>query len=226
MTVIKLIALLVIALVAPVMTSAFCFAQTMQSQTCKLIPPHALDTIPTSVEFYQYDSAPLGRREPIIFIHGLLGEFHPFFRWQQLAQYLNQDQRFRNRYKIYLARYNTQSSRNDLTQAFIAAFHEFNRGHVITIVTISMSGAIVRDAMKDVTVNESIAKVLTLGAFFHGSPLFCSEWMKETLRETHFSPLTKEERVLAYNLYFSRHKNLLTDFKWENANELELVPKF
>lgn len=205
------------------MSGNTCFAQSATSESCALVPARALEKIPTSIEFYQYDTAPLGYRQPIVLIHGLLGEFHPLFRWQSLAQYLNQDKQFRNRYKIYLARYNTQSSRNDLTQAFVAALHDFSRGHIITIVTISLSGAIIRDAMKEEALNQSVAKVLTLGAFFHGSPLFCAEWMKETIRKTHFSPLTREERVLAYDLYFSRHKNLLVDYKWRSADQMELA---
>jgi len=219
MTVLKFIALLLIGFLGSVMSSDTCLGQSVTSESCAVVPAQALDKIPTGIEIYQYDTVPLGCRQPIVMIHGLLGEFHPFFRWQRLAQYLNQDKPFRNRYKIYLVRYNTQSSRQDLTQAFVAALHDFSRGHIITVVTISMSGAIIRDAMKDPALNQSIAKVLTLGAFFHGSPLFCAEWMKETIRKTHFSPLTKEERVLAYDLYFSRHKNLLLDYKWRNADE-------
>ncbi|MDR3615826.1 MAG: hypothetical protein P4L53_19865 [Candidatus Obscuribacterales bacterium] len=218
MTVLKFFTLLAIGILSLTLDSSSCFAENVSTQTCLLVPPRAVNKIPVGMEFYQFDSTPLGHREPVVLIHGLLGESHPYFRWQKLAQYLGQDIQFRNRYKIYLARYNTQSPREELTRTFIADLHDFSRGHSITIVTISMSGAIIHDAMKDPAINKSITKVLTLGAFFQGSPLFCSDWMKQTIRKTHLFPLTKEERVLAYDLYFSRHKNLLADYKWRDTN--------
>jgi hypothetical protein len=151
-------------------------------------------------------------------MHGLIGEFHALFRWQQLAQFLSRDEAFQHRYKIYLARYNTQASAKDMTESFSRALRDWKPSGGLTIVAISLSGTIVRNAMRDPAVDQSISRVLTLGSFFRGSPLFCSDWMLQTIANRHLSPLCRFDRWLAYKLYFSRHKNLLIDYRWDNSD--------
>jgi hypothetical protein len=175
-----------------------------------LVPHRALKSIPSTFEVYQYDSSPLGGRAPLLLIHGLEGEEHPFFRWQQLAQYLSRDQAFQKRYKIYLARYNTRLSLENMTESFNLALRDLPRADRLTIVTVSMSGELVRNAMRDPAVDQSISRVLTMGAFFRGSPLFCQDWMSETIRKRHLSPPCRFYRSLGYKLYFDRHKTCCT----------------
>ncbi len=193
-----------------------------------LVPQRAIKSIPKTVEVYQYDNSPLGNRQPLLLIHGLLGESHPLFRWQQLAEYLSQDQEFQNRFKIYLARYNSKSSLKEITEGFNHAFRELAPTGGLSIVAISLSGAIVRDAMRDPAVDKSISRVLTLGSFFRGSPLFCADWMQQSIRKRHLSPLYRIERSLGYKVYFAHHQNLLRDFAWDNVDGQMpiLSPKF
>jgi len=183
-----------------------------------LIPDRAIKSTPKTLEIYQYDKSPLGSRQPLLLVHGLLGEFHPFFRWQELAQYLNSDQAFQNRYKIYLARYNSRLSLREITGQFKLALRHRAPAGGLTIIAISLSGKIIRHAMQDQAVDQSISKVLTLGAFFRGSPLFCSNWMQQSIRKRHLSPLIRLDRSLGYKLYFARHKNLLADYAWDNVD--------
>lgn len=188
------------------------------SSVSALAPHRAMKSVPTTVEVYQYDSSPLGRRQPLLLIHGLVGEFHPLFRWQELANYLSQDQDFQGRYKIYLVRYNTRLPLKDITGDFQRALRDLAPPDGVTIVAISMAGTIVRDAMKDPAVDQCVSRVVTLGTFFRGSPLFCPDWMHQSIRKRHLSPLCRIDRLLMYKLYFSRHKNLLVDYQWDNAD--------
>lgn len=173
---------------------------------------------PKTVEIYQYEDSSLGGRQPLLLIHGLMGEIHPLFRWQQLAEYLFQDQLFRERYKIYLARYNSQSSLKEISGEFNRAFQDLAPKGGLAIVAISLAGAIVRDTMKDPVIDNSITRVVTLGAFFRGSPLFCADWMQQSIRKRHLSPLYRLDRSIGYKLYFARHKNLILDYGWDNAD--------
>lgn len=183
-----------------------------------LVPHRAVKSIPNTVEIFEFDNSPLAHRQPLLLIHGLLGEFHPFFRWKELAQFLSQNQAFQHRYKIYFARYNSHSPLKELIESFKQVLPKLAPDGGLTIVTISMSGAIVRDAMKDPAVEQCISRVLTLGALFRGSPLFCSDWMQQTIQKRHVSLLSKIDQLLTYKLYFARHKNLLLDYSWDNVD--------
>ncbi len=186
-----------------------------------LVPHRALKSAPTTLEIYQYDECPLGDREPLLLLHGLRGEFKPLFRWQWLIQYLSQDQRFQHRYKIYLARYSTHSSLKDVTEAFNRALRDLPPvalGRGLTIVAMSMSGNIVRNAMRDPAVDQVISRVLTLGAFFRGSPLFDADWMQQTIEKRHISPICRLDKWSAYRLFFVPHENLHLDYGWDNVD--------
>lgn len=188
------------------------------SSVSALAPHQALKSVPRTVEIYQFDNSPLGDRQPLLLIHGLIGEFHPLFRWKELAQYLSRDQDFQHRYKIYLARYNSHASLNETTRNFDTALRKMAPAGGLTVVAISMAGTIVRNAMRDPAVDQSISRVITLGAFFRGSPLFCPDWMQQSIRKRHLSPLVRVDRSLGYKLYFAGHKNLLLDYGWDNVD--------
>lgn len=82
----------------------------------------------------------------------------------------------------------------------------------------SIPNTVDRDAMKDPTVEQCISCVLTLGALFRGSPLFCPDWMQQTIQKRHASILSRIDQSLTYKLYFARHKNLLLDYAWDNVD--------
>ncbi|MBK9771687.1 MAG: hypothetical protein IPP57_12860 [Candidatus Obscuribacter sp.] len=62
---------------------------------------------PTDVKIYEYDREPLGDRSPFLMVHGLRGEYQPYFRWQKVSEKLTKNPDFNARYKIYMARYST-----------------------------------------------------------------------------------------------------------------------
>ena len=183
-----------------------------------LLPRHALKTVPSKFEVYQYDESPLNGRAPLLLIHGLEGEFHRQFRWTELARYLSKNEAFQRRYKIFLARFNSHATLQEMTRAFNLGLRDLPPEDRITIVAISMPCLVVHNAMRDPAVDQSISRVLTLGGFFRGSPLFCKEWMHETIAKRHLSPLCRLDRYVAYKLYFALHKNLLLDYRWDNVD--------
>lgn len=183
-----------------------------------LVPPKRFELAPQAAEIYEYDRTALGDREAVLLVHGLIGEFHPLFRWQELAKYLSRNHEFQKRYKIYLVRYNTHTSLKNMTEDLGQAIIKTAPPGGLNIVAISLSGAVLRNAMKDERVNKSVKKVITMGAFFRGSPLFCTEWMAMSIKKRHISPFYRADRLLAYKIYFALHKQLVSDFSWDNVD--------
>lgn len=188
------------------------------SNSIELLPKDKIKSVPKKVEIYQFDKNPIGDRKPLLFVHGLLGEYHPMFRWKELGEYLNEKPDFKKRYKIYLTRFNTKLSLKEITDDFRASLSNHFPSGNITIVAISLAGSVVRNSMKDPSVNKLVSRVITLGSFFRGSPLFCADWMQQTMKKRYPSPLSKIDHLLGYKIYFARHKNLQRDFAWDNSD--------
>lgn len=123
-----------------------------------LVPPKRFELAPQAAEIYEYDRTALGDREAVLLVHGLIGEFHPLFRWQELAKYLSRNHEFQKRYKIYLVRYNTHTSLKNMTEDLGQAIIKTAPPGGLNIVAISLSGAVLRNAMKDERVNKSDRK--------------------------------------------------------------------
>lgn len=183
-----------------------------------LVPQKKLKSTPTKVEIYQYDNAPLAGRKPLLLVHGLVGEFHPLFRWKELTEYLSWNQDFQRNYKIYMARFDSSASMKTVTASFNLALRDLDPSDKTTIIAISLSGAIIRNAMKDPEVARSISRVITMGTPFRGSPLFCMEWMNQSIRKRHLSPFYRIHRPLGLKVYFAHHKNILQDHVWDNVD--------
>ncbi len=216
----------VVLILALFLSGQMCFAQeSAGANPFASLPKGAIKKVPRAVEIYQYDESPLGSRKPLLLVHGLLGEYHPHFRWDQLAKYLTENQSFQNQYKIYLARFNTRLSRQEINNNFKDALPKLAPNGGLSIITISLSGIYVRSAMQDPEVNKCISRVIAMGPLFRGSPLFCADWMKETIKKRYLSPLSQIDRILAYKLYFSRHKNLLRYYAWDNADGQMILSK-
>lgn len=202
-----------------------CFAQSAdKTNSFELLPKERIKSLPKKVEIYQFDNAALDGRQPLLLVHGLLGEYHPTFRWKELAEYLSNNPEFQKRYKIYLTRFNTKLSLKELTTQFRTTIREFAPPQGVTILSISMSGAVLHSALKDPSVLKCVTRVMTLGAFFRGSPLFCADWMKQTIKKRYLSPLSMLDHYLGYQIYFARHKNLLRDYAWDNSDG-QMPPK-
>ncbi len=196
-----------------------CLAQEPDGKSSfALLPKGVIKSVPKTMEIYQYDDSPLGSRQPVLLIHGLLGEFHPHFRWDRLAEYLSQNKDFQKRYKIYMARYNSLLSSKEISNSFDDTLRKWAPPGGIKIIAISMAGNVIRNAMIEPTVNQHITRVITLGSFFRGSPLFCADWMKKTMLKRYVSPFAKLDKLVAYKFYFAQHKILLRDYPWDNSD--------
>ena len=60
---------------------------------------------------------------------------------------------------------------------------------------------------------------MAMGTPFHGSPLFCADWLKYGIYKNPSWPWTRIDHSVAYKLYFSRNPNLLVDFRWDNCDQ-------
>lgn len=179
----------------------------------------AIKKPPVGIEFYQYDTQPLGNRKPLLLVHGLNGECQPGFRWKEVNKAFHASGNFQKTYKVYFARYSTYRLLKETVPDFrraLQAFWERTGRQPITIVALSMGGNVVRDAMLEAPTQERIEKVLTLGTPFYGSTLFCFDWMRYSMIRTHSVPWVRGDLCLTYKLYFDRHKNLLQDLRWSD----------
>lgn len=181
-------------------------------------PKQVIRSKPSCFELFQLDDSLTNGRQPLLLVHGLYGEHRRLFRWDRLCRHLTRNENFRQRYKIFLVRYNTQARLDDLEKQCKIALNTLSAKNPrkLVIVTLSLGGNIVRKAMEEESIAKSVERVVTLGAVFHGSPVFCSKWMEEGILKQGFWPVTKIDRYLAYKLYFKRHKNLQADYGWDN----------
>lgn len=176
---------------------------------------------PTGIEIYQFDREPVGNRAPLIMVHGLLGEYWECFRWRKMIRYLKKDPRFAQRYKVVLLRYDSHRPLKQIVPGFTHAAEEVSTAfgrQPLTVVALSMGGNILQEAMTDPIFDKKIKQVITMGTPFHGSPLFSSNWMEYSMLKNYHSPLSRIDTAIPYRLYFNRHKNLLSDLHWDNAD--------
>lgn len=187
------------------------------------LPPVAKEVKkrPKTVEIYQFDKSAIDNRAPLLMVHGLLGEYwSDCFRWRKLATYLQSDPEFAKRYKIVFLRYDTKAPMQDVVPDFQKALAEVNNafGQPLQVVALSMGGNMMQMAMKDRAIDKRIKSVLTMGTPFHGSPLFSNKWMEYSMLRHYHSPISRLDTAFAYRMYFDRHKNLLSDLRWDNTD--------
>jgi hypothetical protein len=179
---------------------------------------------PQNFEYFQLDNSPLGNRCPLLMVHGVRGEFWPdCFRWQKLCNYLNQNDEFRQQFKIYFARYDSYAPLPQLVRQFrssVADFSDAVSGKPISIIALSMGGNVVAESLADKSTDTRVSRVLTMGTPFHGSPLFTANWMQYSMLKSHIMPPTQLDTCLPYQIFFSKHNNLLANLNWDNSDKL------
>mgnify|MGYP000101925953 CR=1 FL=1 len=196
--------------------------QTLSSEY-KLPPldPKFLKKEAKGVEFYQYDKTPLGDRKPLLMVHGLRGEFQPYFRWQHVVGHITKDSGVHSTYKVFLARYPTLTRVKTTVPAFrdqLTRLYNACGQKPITMVALSMGGNVAYEAMVVPEVSDKVKVLLAMGTMFHGSPLFSSDWMQYSIYKRLSWPWTRIDHSLALKLYFDRNENLLQDFAWDDID--------
>lgn len=177
---------------------------------------------PNDVKIYEYDGKPLGDRHPFLLVHGLRGEYLPYFRWQKVADKLNKSDEFTSRYKIYLVRYSSLDRIETVVPKFkeaLTSLYSAAKQRPISVMALSMGGNIAYEALTDAHIEPKVRMLFTMGTPFHGSPLFCKDWLNYTVYKRLSWPWTRIDHNLAFRFYFDRNKMLRQDLTWDNVDE-------
>jgi pimeloyl-ACP methyl ester carboxylesterase len=192
--------------------------------TYPLMSPHqSTKHKPRSVVVYQTDQAPLGKRQPLLLVHGLRAEYRSQCRWDKVIARLSNDPRFNEKYKIYVLRYDSTAHLPETVPLFSDAVLELyqNAGrNPIAVLAMSLGGMLTYTAMQDPKVDSAISLLFAMATPFHGSPLFCENWFQYSLYKNRSYPLTRIDHSLSYRIYFARNSNLLSDMNWDNCDGL------
>ncbi|PZM86204.1 MAG: hypothetical protein DKT66_02070 [Candidatus Melainabacteria bacterium] len=176
---------------------------------------------PEVATLYEYDSSPLGDRQPLLMVHGLHGETHRNFRWTKVIKHIKEDQQLDKQFKIYMARYST-SDKLDKTvpelRNVIAKLYTLTNNRPITMMALSMGGNVAYEAFVDKDTEDKIKLFMAFGVPFHGSPLFSTDWLQYGVYKNLCFPWTRIDHSLAYRVYFKRNSVLMTDLRWDNAD--------
>jgi len=186
-----------------------------------LPPPKALKHKPARADIYQFDREPLAGREPLLLIHGLRGEYREVLRWDRVIKHFQSSPAFAQRYKIYLLRYDSTDELAKVVPQLkeeLIRLHRASGDRPVTLVALSLGGSLVQEAMLDPAFDSAVTTVLTLGAPFHGSPLFCADWFQWSLYKNVSYPWTRLDHSWSYQLYFARNPSLLQDLRWDNSD--------
>ena len=187
-----------------------------------VIPHHGIKDVPKTVQIFQYDASPIAGRQPLLIVPGRNDERYRYFHMQKICRYFNDDPRFRQRYKIFLFRYNTMAPEKTTVNQFKASICELSReqGRPLAIIAPSIAGNRVRKAIADPLVDQSVTKLITLGSPFHGSPLFSRDWIIPSLLAHHAWPV-RVARSTAFGIFFKRNSYLLQNYDWDNFDGQE-----
>jgi PGAP1-like protein len=197
-------------------------SQSLSDRFANLPPGTKQKHRPTDVKIYELDHDPLGSRSPFLMVHGLRGEYYPYFRWQKVAEKLAKSEDFNSRYKIYLVRYSSLDRIDNVLPKFKEAINSLyiaGKERPIAMMALSMGGNISYEALTDPNIESKVRVLFTMGTPFHGSPLFCKDWMNYTVYKRLSWPWTRIDHNLALKLYFGKNPTLRQDLTWDNADE-------
>ncbi|HMY03766.1 MAG TPA: hypothetical protein PKA48_10445, partial [Candidatus Obscuribacter sp.] len=88
----------------------------------------------------------------------------------------------------------------------------------IGMIALSMGGNLSYQAFTDKEIEPKVKLLLTMGTPFHGSPLFCRDWLAYTVYKRLSWPWSRIDHNLAFKLYFKKNPNLQNDLTWDNAD--------
>lgn len=177
---------------------------------------------PSQAIIYESDNVPLGNRTPLLIVHGLRAEYYKTFRWSKLVKRLNANKDFASNFKIYFARYNSLEKLDNIVpqmQERIAELYEACGKKQIVALALSIGGNVIYECMLKPETDKQIKLLFAMGSPFHGSPLFCADWLLYGIYKNLSFPWTRIDHTIAYKLYFKRNPALIEDFRWDNCDE-------
>jgi PGAP1-like protein len=174
---------------------------------------------PNSIELLQADRTVIGSRKPLVLINGLHSEYLRQCHWTKMMKHLTADSEFNKTFKVYFARYDSEAPLSETAPAFKRAIGELyarTGGRQATIVALSMGGNVVQFAMCDKQLNSKVARVLTLGTPFHGSPLFTEDWIQYSLHKNRSVLLSRYVDSETVSVYLKSNRILAKYLGWDN----------
>jgi hypothetical protein len=196
---------------------------TLTENDWPVLPHKAMHANATKAQIFQYDNSPLQGRKVLLLIHGGGAEKRKLFRWGHLLKALNNNEEFSKHFKIYLYRYDSDARLSITTPQLHDAILQLKSGtggKPIDILCLSMGGNLAQMAMLSPAIESAVSMVFALATPFHGSPLFSPGWFQYSLDKLWYMPWARPVHNLDYMLYFSRHKSLQQDLKWDNFDNL------
>ncbi len=176
---------------------------------------------PEVAALYEYDTSPLGDRQPLLMVHGLHGEFHSNFRWIKVINHIKQDPQLDKQFKIYFVRYSTSDKLEKTVPELrnvISKLYTLTNNRPITMMALSMGGNVAYEAFHDKDTEDKIKLFMAFGVPFHGSPLFSTSWLQYGVYKNICFPWTRIDHSIAYSVYFKRNAVLMTDLRWDNSD--------
>jgi hypothetical protein len=78
---------------------------------------------------------------------------------------------------------------------------------------------LVYEGLLDKPADSKVKLVFTLGTPFRGSPLFCADWVRYSMFKNPCFPWTRVDHSFAYDMYFSKNRNLQEDLRWDDVDK-------
>jgi hypothetical protein len=195
----------------------------ISTATWTVLPKRKIRATPQTGEVFQMDKTPVAGRKILMLVHGGGAEKRPYLRWRKMAKALASDPDLTKQFKIFFYRYNTEA-RLDVTspqlKEAVLRLSKDTGAKQISLLCLSMGGNLAQRAMLDPAMDSAVDTVFCMGTPFHGSPLFSADWFQYSLNKQWYMPWARPVHNLDYLLYFSRHKILQEDLKWDNFDKL------
>ena len=188
----------------------------------KPLPFKTLKNHPKEMAIFELDHSPLDNKQPLLLVHGLAGENRPYFRWEKVIQKFQLNPEMVKSYKIYLLRYNSKTSLTESVNQFqdiLDRFSKTTHNQPITVIALSMGGNLIYESMLDAKTEAKIKVLVTMGTPFHGTPLFCPDWMQYGIYKSDMFFFSKIDLAIAYHLFFHKNPTLTHEIRWDNCDK-------
>ena len=160
---------------------------------------------------------------PLVLVHGIGAEDDRHFHWEEFLEFAESRPELRDKYKIYLFRYDSNRSVPEVSLALRDTLKAFirveNAERPVRILAYSEGGLLTRNALQDPWLNEHTEQVITIATPFHGSPLANPGWMERQAKKDPVLSPVRASMGVAYWMTRKRYPSFEADFGWDNFDQ-------